>query len=769
MAGSTGDPGERKPEGFTTQLFILAATVATTIASGVGNIIASDFQHRQPLMFALLGAVVVVLSGWYVLRQRRSRRAALAARATSGPAAEPVPPRSARILSPTGQWAAPAGEAAVPAPAAPPARNWVIAVMCALVAAAFFTGYWTIGNGFAHSDALGFLALAGVLGCVAAAMTIAWYCRRRRWAAWLLPGSRMAMACTVAALGLSAGGTLGNLDLVPPCPVPMELPVLSSAEGLAGTQNAITKFEQDERSILHQACYAVDLTAYAAPSDAAAETALESGWGAGALSASGPRPAIWIPASSAEVDTVSAALAEAGSPAPQLGPPESIASSHLVIAVPTDLVSRDGIFGADTSGSLDTVYGLLAGHGISLGLPSPRQSATGLLGVARLYGDLKPGAERAIEASGNFPADSATLLCAAAQTAQQAQAAGRQPPPFAYLVSEAAVNMSNAGQLTEGACPTLTAPPPPLTALYPSDATSLDFPFVTLNWGGDPAAQLAGGQEQRQRYEMDFYHWLASPAGRAALEAGDLSAPQPPTAPPPSPSQMSSALARFTEAQAPTRVLVAIDDSGPMEPYLPQIESATVGALGTGTPARSSGATGSPLGARDSFGVWAYPGSGAATHAEPVPFGSATAARRGSVAASVSTLRAHDHSAQFDLLTDAASILYGQQPGSGAGGASNGPINSVVLLTDGDSHAQDPGSSNFVTVTRTALRPPGLPAQSRIKVFVIAFGAAGCAQTPASAAQSLEALATSAGGTCVNASGDLTRQLSLLISQVAGG
>src|SRR5256885_1178337 len=137
MAGSTGDPGEKKPEGFTTQLFILAATVAATIASGVGNIIASDFQHRQPLMFALLGA------------------------------------------------------------------------------------------------------LAGVLACLAGCMTVAWFFRRRRWAAWLLPGSRLAMACTVAALGLSAGGTLGSLDLVPPCPVPVELPVLSSAESLPGVLRAI--------------------------------------------------------------------------------------------------------------------------------------------------------------------------------------------------------------------------------------------------------------------------------------------------------------------------------------------------------------------------------------------------------------------------------------------------------------------------------------------------------------------------------------------------
>jgi hypothetical protein len=759
MAGSTGDSGERKSDGFTTQLFILSATVATTIASGVGNIIASDFQHRQPLMFALLGAVVVVLSGWYVLRQRRSRQAALAATATS----EPAPRQWPRILSPTGDEPVPAGPPAAPASGSP-ARNWVIAIMCALVAAAFFAGYWTIGNGFAHSNALGWLALAGVLGCVAAAMTVGWLCRRRRWAAWLLPGSRLAMACTVAALGLSAGGTLGTLDLEPPCPVPTELRVLSSLESLAGVQNAITQFEKDERSTVHQGCYAVDLTAFTAPSDSAAEADLESGWGASALSSAGPRPDIWIPASAMDVSSVSAAVADSGALVPQLGPALSVASSPVVVAVPNSLITQDSIHESDRYGNLGQIYQLLASKDIRLGVPSPQLSATGRLGIARLYGDLPRGTERTIEASGDFPADSGTLLCAAAQAAQQAQATGQQPPDTGYLVSAAAVNLSNDGLLTEGACPTLAAPPPQLTALPPADAVSLDFPFTAVNWGdGDPAIQ-----QERQRHALDFYNWLITPAGQAALASGGLGPRlQRPAALP----AVGSALERFTAAQAPAHILVAIDDSGPMEPYLPQIEAATAGALSTatapgtqGTRPRSSAETdGGSLGGRDSVGVWAFPGS-RATHAELVPFGRATAARLGSVAGSVSRLRAHEHSAQFDLLTEAAALLYGKQAGS-----SGGAIDSVVLLTDGDSQAQDPRSSNFGNVTRTALRPPGLPAQSRVKVFVIAFGAAGCTQTATSAAQSLEALATTTGGSCVNASGDLTRQLSLLISQLAGG
>lgn len=54
------------------------------------------------------------------------------------------------------------------------------------------------------------------------------------------------MACAVTCLGLSAGGTLGHLDLAPPCPLPVEIPVLAAQYNLAAVQAAVTTFEQDE-------------------------------------------------------------------------------------------------------------------------------------------------------------------------------------------------------------------------------------------------------------------------------------------------------------------------------------------------------------------------------------------------------------------------------------------------------------------------------------------------------------------------------------------
>ena len=51
---------------------------------------------------------------------------------------------------------------------------------------------------------------------------------------------------------------------------------------------------------------------------------------------------------------------------------------------------------------------------------------------------------------------------------------------------------------------------------------------------------------------------------------------------------------------------------------------------------------------------------------------------------------AHDHSADYDMLIDVANhVLYTQRPV--LPGTGKPPINSVVLLTDGDGHSgQDP-------------------------------------------------------------------------------
>jgi hypothetical protein len=744
----------------------LLATSAGAIAIGWGSVIASDFQHRQPLMFAVLGLTAAVAAAWYVLLQQRRRRPRSDARhvAPETPAqaeALQAPSRDRRgVLSPTRASRDQMSPSPPPSPdtvcdpdshESPVPRGtafrWlpliqVVAIMCALVAVTFFLGYWTLGDGFAHGPRWGLPALAGIVVLLTGIVTLLWFGRRRSWGGWLPSGGRTIMACTVTCLGLSAGGTLGYLDLAPPCPLPVEIPVLASQDNLVAVQAAVTTFVQAEPTVLHQSCYAVDLTVYAARSDGHAEADLESGWNSSALSADGPRPDIWLPSSTEEVRAVNAG---ASSAAPRLTIAGSTGSSPLVVAVPTSLTSRDAIYGTQRYGNLGIVYSLLQEHGISLSVPSPEQSVTGLLGITGLYRDLTSSEKRQIAASGNFPLDSGTMLCDAAQKSEQGH-----PQSSGYLVSDAAVTQYDNSQLTEGPCPTLTSPVPSLTPLFPSDAGSLDFPFVSLDWGGNSAtARLA------QQYETDFYEWLRSPAEQLRLQSYGLMPPQPSVTLPPQP-QVRDALQLFTSKEPPARILVAIDDSGPMEPYLEQIAAATTEVLGTGT--------NTSVGAMDSFGIWAFPGTGTSTYQTLVRLAGAANSQRAAVGPSMRALSAHAHSAEFDLIADAAPVLYSQPTAK-----AEQPIGSVILLTDGDSYqnGQDPDGNTLVSV-HDLLHPLGAT-QPRIKVFVIAFGDPGCAESPPGSPQdTLSALATANGGNCVNVN-DLGQQLGDLVSQLSAG
>jgi len=776
MPDSTDDGGTPGPDGGDKSgpggqggvpkfLMGLLATLAGAVAIGWGSVIASDFQHRQWLMFTLLGLTAAVTAAWYVLPQWRRRRPRSqvrhAAPETPAQADAPQAPSGHRggIPSPVGasrdqgSQPAPPPRDTAPGPdlrASPVPRRtasrWlplirVATLMCALVAVTFFLGYWTLGDGFAHGLRWGLLALAGIVVLLIGIVALAWSGRHRRWGGWPASSGRMIMACALLCLGLSAGGTLGRLDLAPPCPLPVEIPVLASQDNLAAVEAAVTKFEQAGPAVTHQSCYAADLTVYAARSDGDAEADLESGWNSSALGADGPRPDIWLPSSTEEVRAVAA---HASSAAPRLAVAGSTGSSPLVIAVPTSLLSHDAITGTQRRGTWGTVYSLLQQHGISLSVSNPEKSATALLGITGLYRDLPSREEPQIAASGNFPTDSGSMLCAAAQAAEQGH-----PPSSGYLVSEAAERLYNSNQPTEGACPTLTGLALSLTPLYPSDAASLDFPFVSVDWGGSSAlARLA------QRYETDFCEWLESPPGQTTLRSYGLMPPQS-SVTLPSQLQLQRALQLFTTKAPPAHILVAIDDSAPMEPYIEQIAAAVTEVLGTGAT--------TSLGTKDSFGIRAFPGNGRSTDRALVPLARVANSQRAAVGPKMSTLSAQlAHSAEFDLVADAYRVLYSEPA------RPEQAVSSVILLTDGDIHdGQDPDGNTLVSV-KDLLHPLGAT-QPLVKVFVIAFGDPGCAQSPpANPQETLTALATGNGGTCVNVN-DLGRQLGQLVSQLSAG
>lgn len=69
-----GKRGTSERHGVPKFLMGLPAALAAAVATGWGNVIASDFQHRQPLIFAFLGLTAAVTAVWYVLAQRRRWR-----------------------------------------------------------------------------------------------------------------------------------------------------------------------------------------------------------------------------------------------------------------------------------------------------------------------------------------------------------------------------------------------------------------------------------------------------------------------------------------------------------------------------------------------------------------------------------------------------------------------------------------------------------------------------------------------------------------------
>jgi hypothetical protein len=190
-----------------------------------------------------------------------------------------------------------------------------------------------------------------------------------------------------------------------------------------------------------------------------------------------------------------------------------------------------------------------------------------------------------------------------------------------------------------------------------------------------------------------------------------------------------------------------------MEPYLPGITATVDAELGQG---------GTHVGRGDSFGIWSLPGPGKQTEKRMVPFGPAESVRS-QVAGRLGVLKGHDHSANYDMLADAAGLLYAQPS------ASPEPVSSVILLTDGDGYAADPGGHNAISVAGTFDRPPA--GHSPIRLYIIAFGPAGCAETGTGlGSPSLSALANATGGICLQAGGSDPRQLlAQVLSQISAG
>lgn len=572
-------------------------------------------------------------------------------------------------------------------------------------------------------------------------------------------GLRPWFAITAAAVLLATVVTAGvAIFVLPPdgeevgCAPPVELRALAAPSRLATVTELAEAYERSTATG-NEGCALVDVFSYTPPSYQEAVAALAGGWEGTALRDVGPRPDLWFPESTSEVDQVEGEILGTG--VGLVLRHEVVAHSPLVVAVAGSAVSPEGNTLRETLRWSD-LTATAERYGWSLVRPDPSASATGELVLTAMYGGAASPADATAAArdaelriaagldGGGYPlSDTEPLLC----RHRQAGAAGT-----ALLITEQAMVRFNRGDPL-GVCPaavpaagvqpaagtaTGCQAADPLLAFYPTAPHAVDLTAVTLRWPDrtEPAHPEATALRE----------WLAGSEGHPALRASGLRPPAaaaggtaspisiecgaiPEAFPdlanraPPTEAARAQAQTAYLAAQRPGRVLIALDVSGSMKEPTPvglsRLEVATTAV--EGSLAR--------LGDNDELGLWVFPDRRGPR--ERVPIGPAATPHR-----------------DVPRRQAAADSLGDLTPGGGTplhrtivdGVAAVGPdpeqVTAVVVVTDGVDNSEDPEADEALAA---------LGQDDGVRVFVVAVGEASC---------ELEAIAgvtRRTGGECIRA------------------
>ncbi|MFE7896936.1 caspase family protein [Streptomyces sp. NPDC057424] len=429
---------------------------------------------------------------------------------------------------------------------------------------------------------------------------------------------RTALAALLAVLATGAGG-YGILALTGDsgtCEPPLELRVLTDPDLEPAMRAAADAYVTSAANTTGEGCRRSGATVNSAGA-AAVVTALGERTDAWQKPREddnpqrdvGPQPDVWIPATRADVDRVTAAAAQQDRVFARLEPEaEPIAYSPVVLAVPKALgagLEPTGRSLSQLHAALERVDGKAELH-----RPDPVFTDSALLATMGLYGG---GADaRDVElklARVGRPEPSAVRLLCALPGDDTVDDRGAALVPEFLLKSGI------------GCHPATRAP---RVAVYPDDVPGLEPAFVRVRWeDGDRDAEARDDAVDR------FRTWLAGKGGRTVLgEHGfrsatgeralldTTSAPEGLTesvrpAEPADRSEMGRALERYGNAHGPGRVLFLLDSSGSMA-------------------GRWDGSSGGPgilkqtlpgLGGEDEYGVWAVHGTGGRTHTPLLEFG----------------------------------------------------------------------------------------------------------------------------------------------------
>jgi Ca-activated chloride channel homolog len=570
--------------------------------------------------------------------------------------------------------------------------------------------------------------------------------RRRRG-----PSALLVAACVLLVLALGIGGFLFLVDrsaTSAACPSgSMRLQVAASPDQADVMAQAAAEYGR-QRPTVNDRC--VDVAVRAVDS-VEATGGLVTGWDEAAL---GPRPDVWVPASSAWALQVQ--LKRQATKQTDLIPYErpKVATTPMVFAMPKPMAEAlgwprqplgwDDLLGAVRSGEGWKAFNQPQWGPFRLGKLDPNLSTPGLEAlIGAIFAATRQGSDLSVEtlqeqadqlrtvilgierAPGQDADTPATLLANLQQADQADQALG-----FVSVVplDEKSVldyNQGNLGGLEDGG--QRPKPKVPLVAVYPKEGTlEADHPWIVLRapWVDAAKRRAAAGfldylrsPTVQTRFQQAGFRSSSGRAGPPVTEANGLLADQPSRVlAPPAAKVVAAALESWNAARKRSNVLAVFDVSGSMKEEVPGTGGQTKMDL-----LKQAAGRGLALFAPETnLGTWLFSTNmgGGKDWIESVPIGPTNAklpngqSRRDVLSAALANMQATNGDTGLYDTTLAAfrAVKRSFAPGR---------INIVVLLTDGINDDPDGGIDQRTLLTRLKAEQGDRPVQ----VVTIAFGA----------------------------------------------